>query len=143
MIFYQTMTIKIDFYLAKQTNFRDCHPLCHQLISDNYASRKNLYIKFSGLDDAEWYNERLWNYQPQDFIPHTLAQDMIAIKIERPNSDQPYTQCNLQVTNENILSQVNHLIQIVPNNELDKQKARELYKKFQQLGYQITVHKDA
>lgn len=143
LTFYQTMTLKIDFYLATAGDFRACHPLCYQLVNNSYANRNDIQILFNQLEDAQWYDRFFWTHRADDFLPHLIDQNKNRITIEHLNNPNPSTQLNMQVGDSTLLSSIHHLIQIVPNNESDKQQARELYKTFQQLGHTITVHKDA
>jgi DNA polymerase IIIc chi subunit len=137
------MTLKIDFYLAKAPTFQQCRALCYELINNEYQQMKNISILFKELAEARHFSDTLWSQQANSFIPHDIDQNKVRLNIERPHSNQALTQCNMQTTQDNLLEHINHLIQIVPNNETDKQQARILYKSFTTLGHQITVHKDA
>lgn len=137
------MTLKIDFYLAQAPTFEQCHALCYTLTLKAFQTMQDISILFNTLESAQQFSHRLWCHQPDSFIPHDIDQNINKIDIYRPSHNTSRTQYNMQTTQDTILDDVNHLIQIVPNNETDKQHARALYKKLSALGHQITVHKDA
>jgi len=143
MTFYQTMTLKIDFYLATHANFRDCHTLCHRTAADLQTNRKNINIYFSKLEDLHWYNRFFWERQINALSTHHIDQNKIKIIMRRPAANKNFTQINMCTSMNQLDDSVEHLIQVIPNNDTDKQQARLLYKHYQQQGHQITVHKDA
>lgn len=137
------MTLKIDFYLAQQPSFLQCASLCTELVSAQFTGGKDITILFNELHPAEQVTQQLWQTEATSFIPHQLDEQAKSVRLKRPLNTQPQTQCNMRVDSHDLLPQIDHLIQIVPNNDTDKATARQLYRHFQQLGHTITVHKDA
>ncbi len=141
-VFYQTMTLKIDFYLAKHESFERCQELCYHLVTAEYQCGHDISILFNTLETARSFDHALWSNNSSSFIPHIIDQNTHTITIARPANPNTLTQCNMQLSLTKLADQIEHLIQIIPNNESDKQTARELYQHYRQLGHQITVHKD-
>lgn len=137
------MALKIDFYLAQQPSFLQCVPLCTELTLAQFQVGNDITILFNQLESAQQVSHQLWHHPVTQFTPHILDQKTNRIGLARPQNDQYYTQCNMQVDTHELLPKINQLIQIIPNNDADKTAARQLYRHFQQLGHTITLHKDA
>ena len=141
--FYQTMMLKIDFYLTKHSSFQANMPFLCSLIGHKFADNSNMSVLFSEMDILSAFDLALWTSSVTSFLPHQVNNAHKCITISHPGDNNIDTQCNMQVDQTHTLPNISHLIQIVPNNESDKQQARQLYRHFQQLGHQIIIHKDA
>jgi DNA polymerase-3 subunit chi len=119
-----------------------------ELLIDFVAKRKKVSVLTASQIQAEAFDELIWQFPADKFIPHNLYGEgpsmgtpveiiwhsafLSMLKLRNTavviNLSQHYI--------ENIQN-INHIIDFVPVNEDEKAQARERYKKYKQAGCQL------
>ncbi len=98
-------------------------------------------------DSAELaaFDETLWTFSEQDFLPHVKAGDELAAQtpvILTDNADQtlPHHQVLINLSDQTPahFARFERLFEIVSTDEDDLSAGRERYKQYQQRGYPLT-----
>ena len=118
------------------------------LCSESVIQRKKTSILCSTKAQAEDFDELVWQFPSDKFIPHNLygeGPDMgTPVEVIWQSAYQSMTKLrntalviNLsQLYIENI-GQIRHIIDFVPVQDEEKEKARERYKRYKQAGCQL------
>ena len=91
-------------------------------------------------------DEALWQRDPEQFVPHNLSGEITnyATPIEiswvgKRNSQRRDLLILLQTSVPDFAQSFNHIIDFVPADETRKAQARERYKQYRQLGWQLST----
>ncbi|WP_439256761.1 DNA polymerase III subunit chi [Lonepinella sp. BR2271] len=91
-------------------------------------------------------DEALWARDPEQFVPHNLSGEVtnFATPIEiswigKRNAQRRDVLINLQQTVPDYVSAFNQVIDFVPVDEEHKALARERYKQYRQMGWQMEM----
>lgn len=91
------------------------------------------------------FDETLWTFSEQDFLPHVKAGDELAAQtpvILTDNADQtlPHHQVLINLSDQTPahFARFERLFEIVSTDEDDLSAGRERYKQYQQRGYPLT-----
>jgi len=116
--------------------------LACQLVQQFYQQRKKLHVFCDNEADAQLMDELIWQLDVSQFVPHTLPGEgsaygaPVAIIWQAPKDRRPLL-INLSKTVPTWANNVAHIIDFVPSEEAQKELARERYKHYRQLGYQL------
>lgn len=141
---------KVTFYLIEQLSLQvelESHEwLACQLTAENWRMGKRVLIACEDQIQAEKLDEILWQSEPHQFVPHNLAN-------EGPHYGAPIELCwptkrgisardiliNLQLTLANFATAFHEVIDFVPIDEHLKQLARERYKTYRNMGFNLIM----
>ncbi len=137
------------FYLLKQSNEPGDNLPAHfdlgcQLAADFYRQGKRVFIYTQSQDDALLIDEHLWGFDPDSFVPHNLAGEgprngaPVEISHQQPSNFRNLL-INLSTTVPRFATQFSEVVDFVPADDAQKQAARERYKHYRQLGFQLTM----
>ncbi|VFP82231.1 DNA polymerase III subunit chi [Candidatus Erwinia haradaeae] len=142
----------VTFYLlppensSQETTIKD--KLIYYLAHTNWCTGKRILISCPSEKEAVKIDQALWNQPTYSFVPHNLAQQgpSYGAPIEITWSNQVFTGprnllINLLPYLINSFSEFLEIIDFAPNEQPWKQLARNRYKKYQSLGYQIDIQK--
>ena len=100
------------------------------------------------LEDARQqhvFDEALWTFSEQDFLPHVSAGDALAtqtpvILTHNANDTLPHHQIliNLSQRTPEHFARFERLFEVLSTDEQDLAAGRERYKQYQQRGYPLT-----
>ena len=89
-------------------------------------------------------DEALWQREPDQFVPHNLSGEITtyATPIEicwvgKRNSQRRDLLISLQSAVPDFVNSFNQVIDFVPEDEQQKNQARERYKQYRQLGFEL------
>ena len=89
----------------------------------------------------------LWTFSEQDFLPHVIADDALALQtpiVLTDNCEQPLPHhqalVNLSQRTPTCFARFERLFELVSNDSQDLIAGRERYKYYQQRGYPLTHH---
>ncbi len=95
---------------------------------------------------AERLDDALWARSADEFVPHNLAGEITQmptpVEVAWPgkrNSQRRDVCINLHAFVPEFISSFNHAIDFVPVNETAKQQARERYKHYRQMNWQMQM----
>ena len=140
------MNTQVMFYLLDQENSNDKNyaSLLHACFQAAYFYRQNqrVFIYSQNQQQAHQVDELLWSFEPDSFIPHNLVGEgpksgaAVEISWQKPTNRRPVL-INLTSTVPNFADQFSQIVDFVPSDEELKQLARERFKTYRQLGFQV------
>ena len=120
--------------------------LACRLAAESWRSGKRILVACDNQQQAEKLDEALWQREPHQFVPHNLAG-------EGPRQGTPIELCwpgkrsniaralliNLQSQFADFATAFHEVIDFVPYDETEKQLARERYKTYRNIGFNLTT----
>jgi len=140
------MNTQVMFYLLAQDNNEDKFyasllQACFQA-AYFYRQGQRVFIYTSDQQQAHIIDELLWSFEPDSFVPHNLFGEgpkggsAIEISWQAPSNRRPIL-INLTSTVPHFANQFSQIVDFVPTDETLKQNARERFKGYRQLGFQV------
>ncbi|XQW85594.1 DNA polymerase III subunit chi [Thalassotalea piscium] len=141
------MKTNVMFYILEQVN-TNADPLAlvklHACFQAAHFYRQNQRVFIYTQDQAQAHDidELLWSFEPDSFVPHNLVGEgpksgaAVEISWQVPASRRPVL-INLTSTVPNFAHQFSQIVDFVPSDDALKQLARERFKGYRQLGYNI------
>ncbi|WP_423682310.1 MULTISPECIES: DNA polymerase III subunit chi [unclassified Undibacterium] len=131
---------RIDFH----SNVADkLHYAC-RLIRKARAANSQVVVYHDDLAVLRHLDEALWTISEADFLPHVMADDVLAsmtpIILSHTHLDQsPHFELlvNLSAAVPEHFSRFGRMIEIVSGDQQDTQAARERYRYYQQQGHSL------
>ena len=137
--------IDVDFYLLEKDEPAAIWQASCFLIAQLYLEKQSIFVRCANQDDAIFFDEYLWGFKPESFIPHALASDTPTIPAPivigcEPTEKYPIL-INLAPSLPAIFSELKRIIEIVPAQEAAKAISREHYKYYRAQGFNLLTHK--
>lgn len=115
-----------------------------ELAADAWRLGKRVLIACETEQQALLLDEALWQREPDQFVPHNLSGEITtyATPIEicwvgKRNSQRRDLLISLQSAVPDFVNSFNQVIDFVPEDEQQKNQARERYKQYRQLGFEL------
>jgi DNA polymerase-3 subunit chi len=128
--------------IAFHTNVRDKTDYICRLIRKANASACRIIVLHDDAELCRQLDEALWTFSDVSFLPHVLADDIhaeqtpiILAHVDSKNFPHHELLINLSQTVPNTTAQFERVIEIVSQENEDKQAGRLRYKQYQQLGF--------
>lgn len=140
----------VQFYLLNSNN-NDSSLLAEEiqaceLSASAWKLGKRVLIACETEQQALRIDEALWTRDPDSFTPHNLSGEITAyptpIEItwgDRRNAQHRDLLISLQEKIPNFVNSFQHIIEFVPTEDEAKAQARERYKQYRQMGWQLTM----
>ena len=140
--FYIIENIQSTLLLSASEN------LACNLAASAWRVGKKVLIACETEQQALNLDEALWQREPDEFVPHNLSGEItqFATPIEiswlgKRNAQRRDLLINLQTNVPDFIAGFNQVIDFVPQDETEKAQARERYKQYRQLGWQLSTEK--
>ncbi|WP_301098168.1 DNA polymerase III subunit chi [Otariodibacter sp.] len=140
---------QVIFYLLSQHNEGELSAqalLACDLAANAWRQGKRVIITCETEEQALLIDEALWARDPDDFVPHNLSGEATtyATPIEiswkgKRNAQRRDVLISLQKELPEFINSFNQIIDFVPVDEAEKAQARERYKQYRQLGWQLST----
>lgn len=134
---------QVQFYVLTQDNIYE--HTC-DLASKAWRLGKRVLIACETEQQAFEIDERLWAREPDSFVPHNLSGEVTqyATPIEiswkgKRNAQRRDLLISLQQAIPEYVASFMQVIEFVPIHEADKTQARERYKQYRQMGWQLST----
>ncbi|MGL5345106.1 MAG: DNA polymerase III subunit chi [Plesiomonas sp.] len=121
--------------------------LACQLAADAWRSGLRVLLACASQQNAFRLDEALWQFDPQQFVPHNLAGEGphygSPVEIawpEKRNASRRDLLISLLPQVADFASAFTQVVDFVPYDETLKQLARERYKAYRQAGFQLATH---
>lgn len=107
-----------------------------------YRQRQRVFILAASQEQAHQIDELLWSFDPESFVPHNLLGEgpnngsPVEISWQAPTNRRNVL-INLTSTVPDFAQHFSNIVDFVPHQEQLKQLARERFKAYRQLGFQI------
>ncbi|MDO4430303.1 MAG: DNA polymerase III subunit chi [Lonepinella koalarum] len=138
--FYVIEHLKATAELSEQEQ------LACDLAADAWRLGKKVLIACETEEQALRLDEALWQREPEQFVPHNLSGEITqyATPIEiswagKRNAQRRDVLISLQRQIPDFIASFNQVIDFVPTDEAEKAIARERYKQYRQMGWQLTT----
>lgn len=138
---------QVQFYLLNQADFdtisaEEFHAC--ELAASAWRLGKKVLISCETEQQALNIDEALWARNPDSFVPHNLSGEVTTyptpIEISwkgKRNAQRRDILINLQTELPEFINSFHQIIDFVPVDETAKAQARERYKQYRQLGWQL------
>lgn len=120
--------------------------LACNLAASAWRVGKKVLIACETEQQALNLDEALWQRDPDEFVPHNLSGEItqFATPIEiswqgKRNAQRRDLLINLQTNVPDFVAGFNQVIDFVPPDETEKAQARERYKQYRQMGWQLST----
>ncbi|MFQ1023170.1 DNA polymerase III subunit chi [Avibacterium paragallinarum] len=144
------MAKQAQFYILQKTQpkapLSAMETLACDLAAQAWRLGKKVLISCESEEQAFRLDEALWAREPEEFVPHNLSGEITqyATPIEiswagKRNAQRRDLLINLQNQVPDFIASFNQVIDFVPNEESQKAVARERYKQYRQLGWQLNT----
>ncbi|KAE9540565.1 DNA polymerase III subunit chi [Ursidibacter maritimus] len=140
---------QVQFYLLSQEHSGELlssEALACDLAANAWRAGKRVIITCETEQQALTIDEALWARDPEQFVPHNLSGEATtyATPIEiswqgKRNAQRRDVLISLQSQLPEFINSFTHIIDFVPVSENEKALARERYKQYRQLGWQLST----
>lgn len=138
---------RVQFYLLSQATVGDysaTEAQACELAASAWRLGKRVLIACETEAQALNIDEMLWARDPDSFVPHNLSGEVTqyATPIEvswkgKRNAQRRDVLISLQNELPDLINSFSQVIDFVPVEETEKAQARERYKQYRQLGWQL------
>lgn len=138
---------RVQFYLLSQATVGDysaTEAQACELAASAWRLGKRVLIACETEAQALNIDEMLWARDPDSFVPHNLSGEVTqyATPIEvswkgKRNAQRRDVLISLQNELPDFINSFSQVIDFVPVEETEKAQARERYKQYRQLGWQL------
>tara|TARA_R110002050_G_scaffold71891_1_gene154611 strand:- start:47794 stop:48219 length:426 start_codon:yes stop_codon:yes gene_type:complete len=138
---------RVSFYILKGSEAHDRQVFACRLIEKAYKQGHHIYINTANAEQAEQFNQTLWSFRANSFVPHQLIDgtntDHCPVLIGH-NTKPPRLMdllINLAPEQPTFFSQFERVAEVINDDKQLKIMGRERYRFYQQRGYELTTHK--
>ena len=136
---------RIEFY----SNVDDKPSLLASLVERALFKRRQVTVLTEDVESANQLSDSLWQQNATSFLPHVMANHahvaktpvVISCKTNVTGQLDAITQdellINLSAQQPSFFSRFTHLVEMVGNDDFDKQNGRVRYKFYRDRGYEI------
>lgn len=138
---------QVQFYLLSQADSAEISAAeiqACELAANAWREGKRVLIACETEQQALNIDETLWAREPDSFVPHNLSGEITtyATPVEiswkgKRNAQRRDVLISLQQEIPDFVTSFNQVIDFVPLEESAKAQARERYKQYRQLGWQL------
>jgi DNA polymerase-3 subunit chi len=137
--------LKIQFYVLEKSNNQQAMLHACQLIEKHYQVNERVYIHTASQQEAERLDQLLWTFKEDSFVAHAISNTKqaapVQIGFEADHAMAADVLMNLSHEIPAFFEQYQQITEIVFADATVQQLARERFKKYRELGYEITTHK--
>lgn len=139
---------QVEFHILENASEDKAYlQLIGRKVQELYRQSRKIYVHAESENQAKELDEWLWTQDLEDFIPHNLVGEgpnkapPVQIGFQEPPQNQHDCLINLSTEVQKFFSYFLQCVEIVPNQEEAKEKARERYKYYRSHGYPLKHHK--
>ncbi|EXI63244.1 DNA polymerase III subunit chi [Mannheimia granulomatis] len=140
---------QVQFYLLSQADSAEISAAeiqACELAAQAWRAGKRVLIACETEQQAMNIDEALWAREPDSFVPHNLSGEITtyATPVEiswkgKRNAQHRDLLISLQRQIPDFVASFNQVIDFVPSDEAEKAIARERYKQYRQMGWQLAT----
>lgn len=135
--------MRTDFYLLPTENLAERDSFVCRLIEKAFLSGKTLYVATDSAEEATKLDQLLWEFRADSFIPHQLSDSPSESPIIIGTlSTMQSADILLNLSQQNPPEQLPYqrLIEVIPKDPAWQDKARERFRQYRKLGYNLHTH---
>ena len=143
---------RIDFYIIENGSEQATETFICRLTEKAWSRNNDVYIHAMDEQHAAKYDELLWTFSEESFVPHQRIQnstnntEIKNIQIGHSDTEETPTTChdvliNLNHDTPSFFSQFERVAEIITSDETSRSKGRERYQFYRDRGYALETHK--
>ncbi|KTD68566.1 MULTISPECIES: DNA polymerase III subunit chi [Legionella] len=139
-------SIRVDFYLLASNQNDARWLIACRLLEKAYAKGHKVYVLCNNQQDAELLDELLWTFKEDSFIPHNLQgegpEPPPPIQIGYGREPRGFNDILLNLANyiPDFYPKFKRIMEIVINEETDKEQSRAHYRDYRAKGCELHTH---
>ena len=137
---------RVDFYIIDSDEKSSRSLLACRLAEKAYSLKNQIYIYTSDQMQAGAFDDLLWTYRTGSFVPHqqlgTEGDQGCPVLIGHTEAPEGLNQVliNLDTAVPLFFSRFERVVEIVNQDENQRQKARDRFKFYRDRGYDLHTH---
>jgi DNA polymerase-3 subunit chi len=137
---------RVDFYLLSSDKPADRWLIACRLIEKAYLRGHRIFVYCNNQQQAEHLDELLWTFKDDSFIPHNLQgegpEPPPPIQIGYDKEPRGFNDIILNLANQvsPFTARFKRIIEIVSDEEAQKEQCRLHYKEYKTKGYELLTH---
>ncbi len=138
--------IRVDFYLLASDHMDALWLVACRLLEKAYKRNHRVYVHCANQNDAEFLDDLLWSFRDDSFVPHNLIgegpEPPPPIQIGFGKEPRGFNDILLNLAPEIPIfhSKFKRIMELVSNQETEKEQSRVHYKEYRAKGYQLHTH---
>ena len=136
---------KIDFYILSEEQSSAADAFACRLTEKAYTLGHRIYLHTDNAASAKHLDNLLWTFRDGSFLPHEMAattppESPIVVGYQAVPEDQDDLLINLANTPLPELQRFSRVAEIVAGDESRRSAARERFRQYRDLGYELESH---
>ncbi|MCL9683403.1 DNA polymerase III subunit chi [Legionella maioricensis] len=138
--------IRVDFYLLASDQPDARWLIACRLLEKAYSRGHRVYVHCANQEDAELLDDLLWSFRDDSFIPHNLLgegpEPPPPIQIGFGKEPRGFNDILLNLAPEipSFHTKFKRIMELVSNQEAEKEQSRAHYKEYRGKGYELNTH---
>ena len=143
---------RIDFYIIENGSEQAAETFICRLTEKAWSQNNTVYVYTMDEQHAAKYDELLWTFNENSFVPHQLLQNEMEqnktnnVLIGHQSTKEIPVTChdvliNLNHETPSFFSQFERVAEIITTDEASRSKGRERYQFYRNRGYALETHK--
>ncbi|TAL59681.1 MAG: DNA polymerase III subunit chi [Legionella sp.] len=138
--------IRVDFYLLSSDQPNERWEVACRLLEKAYLKGHKVYVHCANQEDAQGLDELLWTFRDDSFIPHHLQgegpEPPPPIQIGYEKEPRGFSDILLNMTSLVLpfYGRFRRVMELVPNNDPEKEECRLRYKEYRSKGCELFTH---
>lgn len=138
----------VDFYLLNTSSQEDRYRFMCRLIDKAFHQQKKIFIQVNTVEEGQRIDELLWTFRDISFIPHCYlganstidALSMVTIATDKPLKLHADILFNLNPKVPDYFPEFSRIIEVVSEENINKNQSRQKYKIYKLQQCQLTTH---
>lgn len=107
-----------------------------------YREKKRLCIVFDDKEQALAFDEYLWQFKPNSFIPHNLIDESLypppPVLVGTVSQTIPNTDVLINLSTQTLTTRTKQLIEIIAKDDPELDRLRAAYREYQRHGHHVS-----
>ena len=140
---------QVDFYILSVNANEDAGSFPCRLTEKAYHAGLKVLLQTSSEQESKRLDDQLWAFKQGSFLPHDRVENLtnntdnliapILVGLQTPDIERDIL-INLSPQLPENPERFQRIAELVYNDETTKQAARERYRQYQQLGFEVKSH---
>ena len=138
--------IRVDFYLLASEQPDARWLIACRLLEKAYSRGHRVYVHCANQEDAELLDDLLWSFRDDSFIPHNLLgegpEPPPPVQIGFGKEPRGFNDILLNLAPEipSFSTRFKRIMELVSNQETEKEQSRAHYKEYRARGCELNTH---
>jgi len=139
---------QVNFYVLETNSVYERYNFSCKLLEKAYRSGSRVYVRVENEAQSRMLDNLLWIFRAGSFIPHQIytgdelnPNTAVLIGCLAPPNDWQDSLMNLASHNFQNPENAQKILEILDNNETNKQAGRLRYSQYKQAGFKLVTHK--